>query len=87
MKMPPENEFKPDWTICLPTGTLLLEEMKARGLTFMELSNTSGIPETELVDFCYWEAPLTDEIASGLEKALGISAQFWIRLEAYYRRA
>lgn len=87
MKMPPENEFKPDWTICLPTGTLLLEEIKARNLTLRELSEMSGIPEAELIDFCHWDAPLTDEIANGLEKALGISAQFWIRLEAYYHGA
>ena len=69
----------------IPPGENLAEELEVRGMTPQELANALDISEQSVARIIRGEGAITDDIASGLEKALGISAGFWTGLEANYR--
>ena len=69
----------------IPPGENLAEELEARGLTTQELASVIGVSEQSVAEIIRGERPITHEIASGLEKAIGVRAGFWTGLEANYR--
>ena len=69
----------------IPSGENLAEELEARGMTTQELAGALGVSGQFLAEIIRGERPITDETASGLEKAIGVRAGFWTGLEGNYR--
>ena len=66
-------------------GASLAEELKARGMTEQELAATLNLPAHAMSDIISGKDSITSDVAAGLEQALGISAEFWLNLEAIYQ--
>ena len=66
-------------------GASLVKELEARGMTEQELATKLDWPEHRIDGIVSGKDGITAETASGLEQALGISAEFWLNLEAIYR--
>ena len=66
-------------------GASLAEELKARGMTEEELAAMLDWPAHAVCDIISGKDSITPDIAAGLEQALGISAEFWLNLEAIYQ--
>jgi HTH-type transcriptional regulator / antitoxin HigA len=79
----PPNNYLPD-RVSPPGGTLddVLEE---RGMSQAELAERTGLSKKTVNLIIKGKAPLTQESALLLEKALGIPAGFWINRESDYR--
>lgn len=68
-----------------PPGTLILEELDARGWTQTDLAEVMGRPLKTISGIVNAKVRVTEETAKELELALGIDADFWLRTEAFYR--
>ena len=66
-------------------GSVLAEELEARGMTRDELAERMGRPVHSIEGIARGEDALTHGTAFELETALGIPAQFWLNLESAYR--
>ena len=69
----------------LPPGRVLRREIEAREMTITELAELTRRSSGEIDGVINARVAVTDAIASDLERALGIPAYLWIRLEAGYR--
>ncbi|NMC35335.1 MAG: hypothetical protein GYA36_23185, partial [Veillonellaceae bacterium] len=65
---------------------ILRDEMRARGMSAKGLAFALAYPKDAVVDLLNDKVPITEGIAESLERALGISAQFWLNLQATYDR-
>ena len=68
-------------------GRILRQELDARGMTQRDLAKLVGRPEQTISMIVRGYKRITARTALELEAALGISAEFWVRLEADYRLA
>lgn len=68
-------------------GEVLAEEIAVRGMPQRELAVRMGRPAQTINEIIKAKKSLTPDTALGLEKALGIEAEFWTNLEANYRMA
>ena len=66
-------------------GTILEEELEARGLTQKGLARRMGRPPQTVNEIIRAKKAITPETALELEKVLGMSAELWVNLEAVYR--
>ncbi len=66
-------------------GRLITEEIAARGWNWQELADRAGIPLAGLMGVVINRQPITNEIADGLSRAFGTSAELWINLDIAYR--
>ena len=66
-------------------GTILEEELEARGMTQKELAKRMGRPPQVVNEIIKSKKSITPETALELEKVLGMSAQLWVDLETVYR--
>ena len=64
-----------------------MEEMEARGMTQKELGARLGRSPQVVNEIIEAKKSITPETALGLEKALGIHAEFWTGLESTYETA
>lgn len=69
----------------LSPGRCLKEEIDYRGISTEKLAEMMDRPIQLVNNIIDAEIPVTDEIAAGIEKALGIKAYLWTNLEASYR--
>ncbi|MGI5819538.1 MAG: helix-turn-helix transcriptional regulator [Armatimonadota bacterium] len=69
----------------IPPGETIRETLDALGLTPPELAECLGMSEGDMSRLLAGERALTDDIAEGLERELGVPAGFWRRLEGLYR--
>ena len=69
----------------IPPGEVLAEEIEARQMTQRELAARLGRPTQAINEIIKAKKAITPDTAIGLEKALGIYAQFWVNLESDYR--
>lgn len=69
----------------LPPGRILRREIEYRGVSRNELASQMGCSAQLVDDIINADTPVTPEIASLIEKALGIKAYLWTNLEASYR--
>lgn len=81
----PSGEFQSDLPV--PPGDLLGEEIDARGMTRRQFAAALGVSPQSMGDLVRGRRAVTAETALELERVLGISAVFWLRLEASYRLA
>jgi addiction module HigA family antidote len=66
-------------------GTILAAELSARELSAEALASAAGLRADEITEIVERRAPITAEVAWGLEQALeGISARFWMSVQADY---
>ena len=71
----------------IPPGETLAEELEARGMTQKELAARLGRPPQVVNEIIKGKKAITPDTAIGLEKVLGIEAQFWTNLQADYQLA
>jgi addiction module HigA family antidote len=71
--------------LAIPPGELLAEELEARGMTQKELADRTGRPEQKISEIINGKKSITHDTALELEKVLGVSADFWVNLEASYQ--
>lgn len=76
--------FAPDWV--LPPGESILDIADERGWTQAELAQRLGYSEKHISQLINGKVPLTVEAAQRLERVLGSSVDFWLRLEANYQK-
>jgi len=68
-----------------PPGEFLKEELEARGLTQAKLAYILGRPPQLVNEIIAGKKQITAQTAMQLERALGISAQYWLNLESQYQ--
>lgn len=79
------HTFTPDWIS--PPGETIGDMLEEQGLNPEALADDLNIELEELSQLLQGEAPLTQQLASGLARRLGFSADFWLRREAQYQEA
>lgn len=77
------ERWQPDWSV--PPGDVLQEALEERSMTQAELARRMGRPLKTINEIVKAKAAVTPDTAIQLERALGISAQFWNGLETNYR--
>ena len=78
------NEYVPD---CATSPGLVLEDyMEDAGLGIKELSEKSGLSESLLIGILNASEPVTDEIATALERVFDRPAYLWTGMEELYRK-
>ena len=65
-------------------GCILKEELEARSLPISDFAHKIGLEEFELDKLLNGTLCLSPEIASSLERFLGIPASFWLSLQSAY---
>lgn len=76
--------FAPDWV--LAPGESILDLLEERGWTQGELAQRLGYSEKHVSQLINGRVPITADAAQKLERVLGSSMDFWLRLEANYQR-
>ncbi|MCY3919084.1 MAG: HigA family addiction module antitoxin [Chloroflexi bacterium] len=77
------ERWQPDWSV--PPGDVLQEALEERSMSQAELARRMGRPLKTINEIVKAKAAVTPDTAIQLERALGISAQFWNGLETNYR--
>ena len=72
--------------VAIPPGRTIQEAIEARPMTPTELASRLGVTEKRVSKLLSGKVELTADVASKLESALGMSARFWLGLEAEYRQ-
>jgi HTH-type transcriptional regulator/antitoxin HigA len=75
--------YRPDM-VSAP-GATLLDLLDERGMTQAELAERTGRPLKTINEIIKGKAAITSETAIQLERALGVTAEFWNQREANYR--
>lgn len=65
-------------------GELVRDEMRERGLTQKQLAEMAGLTPSVVSEVVRAKRSVTEEIASSLEKALGIPVVMWMNLQSQY---
>jgi addiction module HigA family antidote len=73
----------PDWVS--PPGDTILDALEEKGWTQAELAERTGYTRKHINQLVRGKAPINEETALKLERALGASAGFWLTREAQYR--
>ena len=71
--------------LAIPPGETLAEELEARGMTQKELAMQMKRPPQVVNEIIRAKKAITPETALDLERVFGVSAQFWLNLEADYQ--
>lgn len=71
--------------LAIPPGETLAEELEARGMTQKELATQMKRPPQVVNEIVRAKKAITPETALDLERVLGVSAHFWLGLEADYQ--
>ena len=77
------NEYRPD--MVSPPGETLEETLDVMGMSQSELAVRMDQPVKMVNELVSGRAVITLDTALQLERALGISAQFWLAREHHYR--
>ncbi|NOZ79260.1 MAG: HigA family addiction module antidote protein, partial [Acidobacteria bacterium] len=69
----------------IPPGTIIKDELEARGWTQEDLARIMGRPAQVISEIVSAKKQITPETALGLAAAFGTSAEMWLTMEAAYR--
>ena len=72
--------------IAIPPGYTIEEQLNENGLTQKEFAKLMELSDNSINALISGQMLLSIDIATKLEKVLGIPAQFWLNLEAIYRK-
>jgi HTH-type transcriptional regulator / antitoxin HigA len=78
-----ENSFQPDW-ISTP-GATILDVLRQQGLSLEKFAALMGYSKEHAFKLLHGKVSITREIAKGLERNIGGSADFWASRESQYR--
>jgi addiction module HigA family antidote len=76
---------KSKYTVAVPTGATIREQLDGRSMTQKEFSARMGLSEKHISRLINGQVELTHDVALRLEAVLGVPASFWNNLEAIYR--
>lgn len=65
-------------------GTLILDEIKFRGLSQVDLAARMGVQKSLLNELIKGKRAINAELALLLDEILEISAEYWMKLQAQY---
>ncbi|MFN0096510.1 MAG: HigA family addiction module antitoxin [Dehalococcoidia bacterium] len=68
-----------------PPGDHIRDEIDARGWTEADLGTALGLSPAALADVLDGHRSITAQLATGLGRAFGTSAELWLNLDARYR--
>ena len=71
--------------IAIPPGYTIEEQLNENQLTQKEFAKLMELTENSVNALISGQMLLSTDIATKLEKVLGMPAQFWLNLEAIYR--
>lgn len=77
------NEYQPDYAVY--PGEVLAYELELRGMTQQELAKRTGLSPKHIVAVMKAKSAITPETAIKLERALGMPADYWLKLESQYQ--
>ena len=72
--------------IAIPPGYTIEEQLNENGLTQKEFAKLMELSDNSVNALISGQMLLSIDIATKLEKVLGMPAQFWLNLEAIYRK-
>jgi addiction module HigA family antidote len=75
--------FKPDYRV--PPGETLLETMESLKISCTEMAERTGLEVALIEGILVGNRAITNEAAMALERVLGVSVDFWNRLEENYQ--
>lgn len=75
--------FEPDYTN--PPGETLADLLEETGMTQTELAQRLGVSLKHINQVVKGAASISADLSLGLEKVLGVSADFWLNRESLYR--
>jgi HTH-type transcriptional regulator / antitoxin HigA len=75
--------FSPDYAV--PPGETLAELLDDQNMTQTELARRMGVSLKHVNQIVKGAAPISPEVALGLEKVVGPSSSFWLTREALYQ--
>ena len=70
-----------------PPGEYLQDELGERGWTVPAFAGLVGHSVEDIEDVLAGRAPVTPKLATAFATALGTSPQFWLNMDACYRKA
>jgi antitoxin HigA-1 len=70
--------------VSLHPGELLMDELEARDIKKSAFAEKLGMKPGHFSDLLYGRRHVSASIALKLEKLLGISAEYWMRLQVYH---
>ena len=83
MDNPSINEYQPDYAVY--PGEVLSYELELRGMSQQELAKRTGLSAKHIVSVVKSKSSITPETAIKLERALGMPADYWLKLESQYQ--
>src|SRR5689334_5392739 len=75
--------FAPDYIV--PPGDTILDLLDEQEMTQTELARRLGVSAKHVNQIVKGSAPISADVALGLEKVLGASVSFWATREALYQ--
>jgi HTH-type transcriptional regulator/antitoxin HigA len=79
----PERAFQPDYVS--PPGETVADLLQQTGMTQTDLAQRLGVSLKHTNQVVKGAASISAELALGLEKVFGVSADFWLNRESLYR--
>lgn len=76
------NELTP--AVAIHPGELLLDELKALGITQVDFAKKIGMEKSQLNEVIKGKRSINAELAVMIEGVLGISDQYWMNLQSTY---
>lgn len=70
--------------VTLHPGEVLLDELEARSIKKSAFAEQLGMKPGHFSDLLYGRRHIGASVALKLEKLLGISAEYWMRLQVYH---
>lgn len=70
--------------ITLHPGEILMDELEARDIPKSVFADRLGIKPSHLSELLHGRRHISAATAIRLEKLLGISAEYWMRVQVYY---
>jgi len=77
------NVYQPDYAVY--PGEVLSYELELRGMSQKELAKRTGLSTKHIVALIKAKSAITPETAIKIERALGMPAQYWLKLESQYQ--
>ncbi len=79
-----ETKYSYNPSIVIHPGESLYDEIKFLGISQVELATRTGLGEKHISQIINGESPITPETSIKLERAIGVSADFWNNLQTNY---
>ena len=77
------NQYHTD--VVLPPGETLRELLEEHSMSTVSLAKHTGLTQSEIEGVLSASISINDEIATRIERALGVPARFWLELESNYQ--